>query len=105
MGMKMVHSVIIRFSTCSKLLINLVNIALCDNHFLIIMIFCMLLQFRFTLLSHAACEAPLVLPLGGYTYGEKCLFLVNDWHASLVPMYVVDLAAFNILRTLFVCFL
>ncbi|ONK80542.1 uncharacterized protein A4U43_C01F18980 [Asparagus officinalis] len=43
-------------------------------------------QFRFTLLSHAACEAPLVLPLGGYTYGEKCLFLVNDWHASLVPV-------------------
>ncbi|KAJ8751910.1 hypothetical protein K2173_000656 [Erythroxylum novogranatense] len=43
-------------------------------------------QFRFTLLSHAACEAPLVLPLGGYTYGEKCLFLANDWHAGLVPI-------------------
>ncbi|CAK8567598.1 unnamed protein product [Lathyrus sativus] len=43
-------------------------------------------QFRFTLLSHAACEAPLVLPLGGFTYGEKCLFLVNDWHASLVSV-------------------
>ncbi|XP_020533429.1 starch synthase 1, chloroplastic/amyloplastic isoform X3 [Jatropha curcas] len=43
-------------------------------------------QFRFTVLCHAACEAPLVLPLGGYTYGEKCLFLANDWHASLVPV-------------------
>ncbi|XP_042504074.1 soluble starch synthase 1, chloroplastic/amyloplastic-like [Macadamia integrifolia] len=43
-------------------------------------------QFRFTLLCHAACEAPLVIPLGGFTYGEKCLFLVNDWHASLVPV-------------------
>ncbi|CAA7402504.1 unnamed protein product [Spirodela intermedia] len=43
-------------------------------------------QFRFTLLCHAACEAPLVLPLGGFTYGEKCLFLVNDWHAALVPV-------------------
>ncbi|XP_031382669.1 soluble starch synthase 1, chloroplastic/amyloplastic [Punica granatum] len=43
-------------------------------------------QFRFTLLCHAACEAPLVLPLGGFTYGENCLFLVNDWHASLVPI-------------------
>eukprot|EP00268_Persea_americana_P023871 TRINITY_DN2338_c0_g1_i2.p1 TRINITY_DN2338_c0_g1~~TRINITY_DN2338_c0_g1_i2.p1 ORF type:complete len:693 (+),score=131.44 TRINITY_DN2338_c0_g1_i2:131-2209(+) len=43
-------------------------------------------QFRFTLLCHAACEAPLVLPLGGFTYGEKCLFLVNDWHSSLVPV-------------------
>ncbi|KAG9448233.1 hypothetical protein H6P81_014361 [Aristolochia fimbriata] len=43
-------------------------------------------QFRFTLLCHAACEAPLVLPLGGFTYGQKCLFLVNDWHAGLVPV-------------------
>ncbi|KAI3749103.1 hypothetical protein L6452_12682 [Arctium lappa] len=43
-------------------------------------------QFRFTLLCQAACEAPLVLPLGGFTYGEKCLFLANDWHAGLVPV-------------------
>ncbi|KAL8240805.1 hypothetical protein R6Q59_014160 [Mikania micrantha] len=43
-------------------------------------------QFRFTLLCHAACEAPLVLPLGGFAYGQKCLFLANDWHASLVPV-------------------
>ncbi|XP_078431341.1 glycogen/starch synthase, ADP-glucose type [Wolffia australiana] len=43
-------------------------------------------QFRFVLLCYAACEAPLVLPLGGFTYGEKCLFLVNDWHAALVPV-------------------
>eukprot|EP00252_Welwitschia_mirabilis_P007253 TRINITY_DN18476_c0_g1_i1.p1 TRINITY_DN18476_c0_g1~~TRINITY_DN18476_c0_g1_i1.p1 ORF type:complete len:701 (+),score=137.24 TRINITY_DN18476_c0_g1_i1:522-2624(+) len=43
-------------------------------------------QFRFTILSYAACEAPLVLPLGGYTYGEKCIFVVNDWHASLVSV-------------------
>lgn len=27
-----------------------------------------------------------MLPLGGFTYGEKCLFLANDWHASLVPI-------------------
>nr|XP_043633783.1 soluble starch synthase 1, chloroplastic/amyloplastic [Erigeron canadensis] len=43
-------------------------------------------QFRFTLLCHAACEAPLVLPLGGFTYGDKCLFLANDWQAGLVPV-------------------
>ncbi|KAL2634074.1 hypothetical protein R1flu_005553 [Riccia fluitans] len=43
-------------------------------------------QFRFTLLCHAACEAPLVLPLGGVTYGDLCLFVANDWHASLVPV-------------------
>ena len=41
-------------------------------------------MFRFTLLSHAACEAPLVLALGGYPYGEGCVFLANDWHAALV---------------------
>lgn len=45
------------------------------------------LQFRFTLLSHAACEAPLVLELGGFNYGEKCIFVANDWHAGLVPVY------------------
>ncbi|KAG8381133.1 hypothetical protein BUALT_Bualt06G0090700 [Buddleja alternifolia] len=43
-------------------------------------------QFRFTLLCQAACEAPLLLPLGGFTYGEKCIFLANDWHAGLVPV-------------------
>ncbi|XP_078169549.1 glycogen/starch synthase, ADP-glucose type [Carex rostrata] len=43
-------------------------------------------QFRFTLLSYAACEAPLVLELGGFNYGEKCIFVANDWHAGLVPV-------------------
>lgn len=56
----------------------------------IIVLLIWFLQFRFTLLCHAACEAPLVLPLGGFTYGEKCLFLVNDWHASLVPVYALS---------------
>ncbi|XP_024524899.1 starch synthase 1, chloroplastic/amyloplastic [Selaginella moellendorffii] len=45
-------------------------------------------QFRFTLLCHAACEAPLVLPLGGCVYGDKCLFIANDWHAGLVPVLI-----------------
>lgn len=52
--------------------------------------------FRYTLLSMAACEAPLVLPIGGYRsgqaqglpYGEKCLFVANDWHAALVPSFL-----------------
>ncbi|EAZ35910.1 hypothetical protein OsJ_20213 [Oryza sativa Japonica Group] len=43
-------------------------------------------QFRYTLLCYAACEAPLILELGGYIYGQKCMFVVNDWHASLVPV-------------------
>ncbi|KAG0566283.1 hypothetical protein KC19_7G052100 [Ceratodon purpureus] len=47
-------------------------------------------QFRFTLLCHAACEAPLVLALGGYTYGDKCVFVANDWHASLVPVLLAS---------------
>ena len=47
-------------------------------------------MFRFTLLSHAACEAPLVLPLGGFTYGQKVIFLANDWHASLVPPLIAS---------------
>eukprot|EP00270_Netrium_digitus_P018450 TRINITY_DN701_c0_g1_i3.p1 TRINITY_DN701_c0_g1~~TRINITY_DN701_c0_g1_i3.p1 ORF type:complete len:724 (+),score=173.08 TRINITY_DN701_c0_g1_i3:71-2242(+) len=45
-------------------------------------------QFRFALLCHAACEAPLVLPLGGFTYGQKCVFVANDWHAGLVPVLI-----------------
>ncbi|EMS47550.1 Starch synthase 1, chloroplastic/amyloplastic [Triticum urartu] len=43
-------------------------------------------QFRYTLLCYAACEAPLILELGGYIYGQNCMFVVNDWHASLVPV-------------------
>eukprot|EP00928_Gymnodinium_smaydae_P017576 TRINITY_DN1671_c0_g1_i1.p1 TRINITY_DN1671_c0_g1~~TRINITY_DN1671_c0_g1_i1.p1 ORF type:complete len:755 (-),score=120.71 TRINITY_DN1671_c0_g1_i1:268-2532(-) len=44
--------------------------------------------FRFTLLSLAAMEAPLILKLGGSTYGDKVLFLANDWQAGLVPVYM-----------------
>ncbi|CAN6202434.1 unnamed protein product [Urochloa humidicola] len=47
-------------------------------------------QFRYTLLCYAACEAPLVLELGGYIYGQKCMFVVNDWHASLVPVLLAS---------------
>jgi len=45
--------------------------------------------FRFTLLSLAALEAPLILKLNGKeVYGQKCLFLANDWQAGLVPLYL-----------------
>jgi len=50
-------------------------------------------QFRFTLLSFAACEAPLVVPLqsnAGNPLGEDVIFVANDWHASLVPVYVAS---------------
>lgn len=37
-------------------------------------------QFRFTLLTLAALEAPLVLPLGEKgLYGQECIFVANDW--------------------------
>lgn len=46
--------------------------------------------FRYTILNHAACEAPLVLPLGGFPYGQKVVFLANDWHAALVPALIAS---------------
>ena len=52
-------------------------------------------QFRFALLSLAACEAALTLPLPDSspdfpTYGEDVVFIANDWHASLVPIYIAS---------------
>jgi len=43
---------------------------------------------RFTILCLAAMEAPLVLHIGGSRYGDKVLFLANDWQAGLVPVYL-----------------
>jgi starch synthase len=69
-------------------------------------------QFRFSLLCLAALEAPLVLPLvdkagsndkgsssssssssstkgdNKTLYGQECVFVANDWHAALVPVYL-----------------
>eukprot|EP00798_Chlamydomonas_sp_ICE-L_P027184 gene27184-2425_t len=46
-------------------------------------------QYRFTLLSLAAMEAPLHLELNGLgKYGQDCVFVANDWHAALVPVYL-----------------
>jgi hypothetical protein len=34
-------------------------------------------------------EAPLQLPLGEKgLYGQDCVFIANDWHAALVPVYL-----------------
>lgn len=47
------------------------------------------LQFRFMLLSLAGLEAPLQLPLGEKgLYGQDCVFIANDWHSALVPVYL-----------------
>ena len=46
-------------------------------------------QYRFALLSLAGLEAPLVLDLpGGGPYGDACVFVANDWHAAMVPVYL-----------------
>ena len=49
-------------------------------------------QFRFTLLAHAACEAPLQLAFEGCgdRYGQDIVFVANDWHAGLVPTLVAS---------------
>jgi starch synthase len=44
--------------------------------------------FRFALLSRAALEAPLRVPLEGSVFGEEVVFHANDWHTALVPVYL-----------------
>jgi len=44
--------------------------------------------FRFSLLSLAAMEAPLLLEINGFKYGQKVIFLANDWQSGLIPMYM-----------------
>lgn len=45
--------------------------------------------FRFTLLSLAAAEAPLVLNLGGSVYGQEVCFISNDWQTGMLPVYLL----------------
>ncbi|DBA69675.1 TPA: hypothetical protein ACH3X2_012611 [Trebouxia sp. C0005] len=44
--------------------------------------------FRFALLNVAALEAPLVLKLDEGLFGDDCIFIANDWHGALVPVYL-----------------
>lgn len=44
---------------------------------------------RFALFCLAAAEAPLVLDLGGSTYGQDVLFIANDWQTGLLPVYLL----------------
>jgi starch synthase len=47
------------------------------------------IQFRCALLCKAALEAPWVVPCGGTVYGDESLvFIANDWHAALLPVYL-----------------
>ena len=45
-------------------------------------------QYRFALLCQAALEVPLQVPLNGSLYGQKCVFIANDWHAAMTSVYL-----------------
>nr|CAH04621.1 UDP-glucose-glycogen glucosyltransferase precursor [Guillardia theta] len=45
-------------------------------------------QLRFAMFCAAAMAATEKLSLGGYPYGQDVIFVANDWHAALVPMYL-----------------
>lgn len=45
-------------------------------------------QYRYTILCLAGLEAPLQLQIDGSTYGDDCIFIANDWHAAMVPVYL-----------------
>lgn len=47
------------------------------------------IQFRCALLCKAALEAPWVVPCGDGPYGDDNLvFVANDWHTALLPVYL-----------------
>ena len=44
---------------------------------------------RCALLCKAALEAPWLVPCGGAPYGDNNLvFIANDWHTALLPVYL-----------------
>ena len=44
---------------------------------------------RCALLCKAALEAPWLVPCGGAPYGDNNLvFVANDWHTALLPVYL-----------------
>lgn len=45
-------------------------------------------QLRFAMFCKAAMVATEKLSLGGYPYGQDVVFVANDWHAALLPMYI-----------------
>ena len=45
-------------------------------------------QLRFSMFCKAALAATENLKLGGGAYGQDVVFVANDWHAALLPMYL-----------------
>eukprot|EP00961_Rhodomonas_salina_P208473 2813523-Rhodomonas_salina.1 len=50
-------------------------------------------QLRFAMFAKAAMVATEKLSLGGFPYGQEVVFVANDWHAALVPMYLTQAKA------------
>lgn len=46
------------------------------------------MQQRFRALSLGALEAPLHLTLGGKKLDDNVVFVANDWHSALIPVYM-----------------
>ncbi|MEZ4236610.1 MAG: glycogen/starch synthase [Myxococcota bacterium] len=44
--------------------------------------------FRYALLSRAAIEAAMHVPVDGRPLGQRVVFHVNDWHTGLLPVYL-----------------
>eukprot|EP00434_Breviolum_minutum_P011775 symbB.v1.2.010391.t1/scaffold638.1/size177989/10 len=44
--------------------------------------------FRFALFTLAALEAPCCCAPGGAPYGERVMFIANDWQSALLPVYL-----------------
>ena len=64
-------------------------------------------MFRNAMLCQAALEAVWHVPCGGVTYGEdNLIFVANDWHAALLPVYLQayyrDHGKFTFARSCFV---
>ncbi|KAL9138819.1 UDP glucose starch glucosyltransferase [Amphidinium carterae] len=47
-------------------------------------------QWRYSYFAKATLKVIQELALGGSPYGQDCVVLVNDWHASLVPVYLAQ---------------
>jgi len=45
-------------------------------------------QLRFSMFCKAAMAATKSLKLAGSPYGQNVIFVANDWHAALLPMYL-----------------
>jgi granule-bound starch synthase len=65
-------------------------------------------QARFAYFCKCALKAIKELPLSGYPYGEDCVVVANDWHSSLVPMFIdverkENPASWKATKTFFLC--